>query len=384
MLDDQDRDRLFEELKEKLELVEQRVEELEEAPSEEETEQDDISFGSVDLNLPFRVHWVFEEDVDSSTCSDIDTVAEAQLELLKVAKKRQGDPKSHDVNHGDLLVLLCNHYKAEETEESESESTEDFKDACYYVGMCVSSRGAGQVIPTSNANPPLGGSFVGDDTMRVIVWDTCGGGGGVLPPEEPCQESPKIFETVSNLNFDIETTGDDCKTIKFTLTGDVKKLTFACGKLINDEDESPISIEKTIEVAGCKDCECECNEGTYPCISENDAFGKTVELFMHNGIDWGNSHATETYDNWVTSENGCEGYYDQASRGTYKVKYMASQNCEKYFSISIMMGWNGGTPDANGDVWEPVTNIVNGVYFPSNNHGTLDNPSFNDVKYVFS
>lgn len=261
MLDDQDRDRLFEELKEKLELVEQRVEELEEAPSEEETEQDDVSFGSVDLNLPFRVHWVFEEDVDFTACSDIDTVAEAQLELLKVAKKRQGDPKSHDVNHGDLLVLLCNHYKAEateEAEESESESTEDFKDACYYVGMCVSSRGAGQVIPTSNANPPLGGSFVGDDTMRVIVWDTCGGGGGGGGPTEGLTGFKDYISDFS-ANLKPRSSGEP---IVIVINPTFRTMEFEDGLLKKDEanpsKSQPIEItlfSETVDIEICEDGE---------------------------------------------------------------------------------------------------------------------------------
>jgi len=125
-------------------------------------------------------------------------------------------------------------------------------------------------------------------------------------------------------------------------------------------------------------CSCECNEGTYPCISEDDAFGKSVERFTYDGTNWV-SNSIETYDNWITSENGCEGYYDQSSLGTYKVKYMAtSGGCEKYFSVSIMMGWDGNE-------WEPVTKIVNGAYYPSNfNFGTPENPAANDIKYVFS
>ena len=86
-------------------------------------------------------------------------------------------------------------------------------------------------------------------------------------------------------------------------------------------------------------------------ISEDDAFGKSVER-LHTTVQ-PISRGIETYDNWVTSENGCEGYYDQSSLGTYKVKYMAtSGGCEKYFSVSIMMGWDGNE-------WEPVTRIVN-------------------------
>lgn len=378
MLDDEKI--LLEELKEKLKEVELRVDDLEESTEDDEQIIEEGFLQVENTERTFFVHWIDISETSFASCDGVNSVEDAQLAFKQAAEYRDsssGDDR--EILHGDLMILLCN--KTEDTDEETSEST--YSDSCYYVGMCIFTDG---LIQPSNPVPGLGiaeSINAGSKTIKqFIAWYTCGS--GELPPEEPCQESPKIFETVSNLNFDIETTGDDCKTIKFTLTGDVKKLTFACGKLIDDEDESPISIEKTIEVAGCKDCECECNEGAYPCISENDAFGKTVDRFRHNGTDWGTSEATETYDNWVTSENGCEGNYDQSTRGTYKVKYMASQNCEKYFSISIMMGWNGGTPDANGDVWEPVTNIVNGVYFPSNNHGTLDNPSFNDVKYVFS
>ena len=208
MLDDQDRDRLLEELKQKFELVEERVDELEESASSEGEElADEIIIGDFERNLPFRVHWVFIEDIEESSCSNIDTVVKAQNAFLKYAD----NPTGYEVKHGDLLVLMCNHSAMSSIDPDDEESNQKFNDACYYIGMCVSTRQAGQQVLTMDNFPQLGGVYAGGGDMQMLVWDTCGG--------DSCPEDPETIEIDEIVIPDTSGSGDDVSCLTYVSSG---------------------------------------------------------------------------------------------------------------------------------------------------------------------
>lgn len=184
---DDEQDALLEELREKLELVEERITDLEELPEEEgdsdvEETSAEIKISETDLNLPFHVHWIYADS--SSNCSEIDTVVKAQNIFLEKSHEFDADSSKPDVLNGDLLVLLCNHSGTEPINEDNESLGEKFIDACYYVGLCVDSSVAGQEMQDFTSHPQLGASFVGNTNRKILVWDTCGG--------EACGESDPI------------------------------------------------------------------------------------------------------------------------------------------------------------------------------------------------
>ena len=184
---DDEQDDLLEELREKLELVEERITELEELPKEEGNSDDEetsaeIKISETDLNLPFHVHWIYAES--GSNCSEIDTVVKAQNLFLEKSYEFDADSSKPDVLNGDVLVLLCNHSGTEPINEDNENLGEKFVDACYYVGLCVDNSAITQEMQDFTSHPQLGANFVGNTNRKILVWDTCGG--------EACGESNPI------------------------------------------------------------------------------------------------------------------------------------------------------------------------------------------------
>ena len=152
---DEERDDKLKELEDKLENALERIDELEDGISEEESfeQQDSIQIESAG-EAPFRVHWIDPSVETSVSCGDIDTVKKAQDAFAEANVYRNAN--AHRIMHGDVLILMCNYA---------SES-----DACYYVGLCVVTNTPNQVeVP---ASPDLTSD---SGTKEFMAWFTCPG-----------------------------------------------------------------------------------------------------------------------------------------------------------------------------------------------------------------
>jgi hypothetical protein len=205
MLDDLEKEMLFEELQDKFLQLEQKIEELENDSDESGDSEaaDPLSegvTGDANFDLPFRVHWFGFESADE--CDEIDTVIKAQEVLIQKTEEKNNDARRARVSSGDVMVLLCNHGPTtgdEDEEDEDSSGSEDedekpkmFTDACYYVGLVVNTRVAGQTIFQDDASDgPQFGAHT--DNYSIIVWETCGKA-GLSCPDKP--KAIKIDEIV--------------------------------------------------------------------------------------------------------------------------------------------------------------------------------------------
>lgn len=202
MLDDLEKEMLFEELQDKFLQLEQKIEELENDSNESSDSEitdllSEVVLGDVNWNLPFRVHWV---GGSVGQCEEIDSVVKAQNFFLGKASELDGESKNPNVNSGDLFVLLCNHgpMTGDDEEESEDDSSDSedekkpkkYTDACYYVGLVVNDKVAGQGISEDQEGPQLGAHA---ENYSIIVWETCGKA-GLSCPDKP--KAIKIDEIV--------------------------------------------------------------------------------------------------------------------------------------------------------------------------------------------
>lgn len=182
-----DFDEKYEELVEKVRLLEEKLEELEEA---EEEDPGLIDAGSCQVtleNTQFSAHWVSPEDAKSfEDCDAITNTRDAQKLFKEASAFRDASDKHRSVEHGDLMVLTCN--RGEEIPiivdgvEVVDTAAERETNACYFVGMCIRPDGSFQEeCPASsdvtNKQNPCGDSEDPDaETFKeFIAWDTCGG-----------------------------------------------------------------------------------------------------------------------------------------------------------------------------------------------------------------
>lgn len=172
----------FKELKEKLEDIDARIDELEESGESVEPEEGFLQIhGSSDQ---FFLHWIDISETSYSECEDVDSVEKAQKAFKEAAEYREdSENDKRGILHGDVMVLLCNRAKEEDQESGEITYT----DACYYAGMCIVTDGLMQEEnPVSDIK--IGASIQEDDETikQFIAWDTCGG--------ESCPEDPDTIQ----------------------------------------------------------------------------------------------------------------------------------------------------------------------------------------------
>lgn len=176
MLDE--KDEKFRELQEKLDDIDARIEELEESGESVEPEEGFLQIHN--SSNQFFLHWIDVTETNFSNCDSVDSVEKAQT-AFKEASEYRDNPQNdkRELMHGDIMVLLCNNSK-----EDDGEGNITYPDACYYVGMCVTTDGLMQ-----DKNPVTGikiasSTVDGSETVKqFIAWDTCGSGGENCPTE---------------------------------------------------------------------------------------------------------------------------------------------------------------------------------------------------------
>lgn len=187
MLDNEDTENRLNQLEAKVEELAKQLEETGDSIDdlEDSFESDKANMFSVDQNAPpFQVHWITPDETTSfSSCSEIDSVAKAQKAFKEAADHRDSSVKR--VLHGDVLFLLCN--TAPEVEESESEEEE--RGVCYYIGMCVQISTVQMKKDPDPAYDDLTETIVtdaGEPNREFFAWSSCGGG-GEMPSDFGCE-----------------------------------------------------------------------------------------------------------------------------------------------------------------------------------------------------
>ena len=260
----------------------------------------------------FAVHWIDPVEEADTPCTDIDTVQKAQKVFSKAAIHRDkfGTPE-RTVQHGDIMVLMCENPGEELKDPDEPEDDDVAK--CYFVGMAVENDSLFQV------DPPEEPVIVHTEDKRnealhelrerrhFIAWSTCGGKGDnyafqepeftpapfcihpetgdatgikldfeereegasflsqkafvpLLPSTTECPFSGDI-EVIHDLTFNIdsESVGDsgDCMRYTFKITPQKKRLSFSGGILLSEEEitaSGADTIQKSIQVNSCTLC----------------------------------------------------------------------------------------------------------------------------------
>lgn len=216
MLDDENID--VQELQEKLDLVEAKLEEL----AEESGGSEEPDFGFVQITSSsnsFFLHWITIEDTEFEKCEDVDSVQKA-LQAFKEADEKRSD-QQRSFLHGDMLVLMCNSAK-EEDEETEEVT---YPDSCYFIGTCIVT-GDGDIHeddpdPDIKLSEKFGGK-------HFVAWNTCGGEScpeepdtiqldELIPPESAGDETDiKGIEITTDFSSPLKTKVHELKTLSFT------------------------------------------------------------------------------------------------------------------------------------------------------------------------
>lgn len=216
MLDDENIN--VQELQEKLDLVEAKLEEL----AEESGGSDEPDLGFVQISSSsnsFFLHWITIEDTEFEECEDVDSVQKA-LQAFKEADEKRSD-QQRSFLHGDMLVLMCN--SAREEDEETEEVT--YPDSCYFIGTCIVT-GDGDIHeedpdPDIKLSEKFGGK-------HFVAWNTCGGEScpeepdtiqldELVPPESAGDETDiKGIEITTDFSSPLSAKVHELKTLSFT------------------------------------------------------------------------------------------------------------------------------------------------------------------------
>lgn len=251
---------LLEELQEKLKEVELKLEELEDSGSDPE-EADFIQVSS--SYNQFFIHWIDVSETSFSGCDSIDSVEKAQQAFKEASEFRDNrENDKREVLHGDVMVLLCNTSK-----EDDGDGNISYKDACYYVGMCVLTDGIAQVENPIAGLKIASSTINGADTIKqFIAWDTCGGEtvdieGHTGDVVESRLGAPSYEASCSN----------DTTLVTLTFPVFNKTLTFEDGLLKEVSEESQgESLSTILNLPCCCDDE-ECRENVTFILSNTDS-----------------------------------------------------------------------------------------------------------------
>lgn len=169
MLDDEHGDAVdLQELQEKVEALEDRLDEMADQNEGSGEEEEAIDFIQLSTGKKdFFLHWISIDETEFESCDDVDSVQKA-IQAFRQADENRSD-QQRPFLHGDLIVLLCNSAK------KEGESGEDptYPDSCYYIGMCIMT-GDGEIhYEDPNTELKLSEKFGG---KHFIAWSTCGSG----------------------------------------------------------------------------------------------------------------------------------------------------------------------------------------------------------------
>ena len=229
----------FRELEEKVEALEELIEEGSE--SHEEPGFIDIQTTGVE---DFRLFWVNIGDIDTyETCEEVDSVAKAQIAFKEYAITRGG------VKNGDVLVLLCNNAKQPDAEE---ESESDIPGVCYYIGMCV-------VGGTPTQEPSLSEIPSKADQYEFIAWDSCGGATDGLTEDIEFKE---LLDPSGSYVTYGEPGSDGLRTITINLPTKKRSMVFENGLLMEHEEGSQETLQISFTDLSGQDSD----SGTYKVI----------------------------------------------------------------------------------------------------------------------
>lgn len=194
-MSDKTQEELEEEFKNKLQEIQLELEEVADHEFGPEIIAalglEDETRTETDIKRGFRVHWVLPTDVSFNSCDNIEDVESAQRVFAEFASSKT-DKNEVQVLPGDVLILTCNHSKIEDEKDENGNPTGQsyFTDACYYVGMCISSEDLKDrnlelheeaLITAFEGNQ-------GDAGRQFIAWDTCGSS------EDDCPDDPETIQ----------------------------------------------------------------------------------------------------------------------------------------------------------------------------------------------
>ena len=113
MLDDEHRDAVdLQELQEKVEALEDRLDEMADQNEGSGEEEEAIDFIQLSTGKKdFFLHWISIDETEFESCDDVDSVQKA-IQAFRQADENRSD-QQRPFLHGDLIVLLCNSAKKE-------------------------------------------------------------------------------------------------------------------------------------------------------------------------------------------------------------------------------------------------------------------------------
>ena len=286
-------ERELEELKEKVKLVEEALEDVQEDDDSEAIEDYTVFDW---YQRKFVLHWVTNEEYDSS---DIQNLEGVKTVFLEAAQSR--DSSECSVQHGDMMII---------------------GGSCAWFALCV----VPNIKQKHDPHLPEVAKTEGDNIREFVVWNACAD-----TSVDPCVRYPSLDVVVQYVHdFTVthtETTvpggtGEpDEKTHTITFSKDLREMVFDnCGKFVEDrdiDDGSPTVIE-------IKEC-CEedepepdgCNQhpednATYT-LTDNTTFGPggdhTLTRTFPNCLHWtspGPWHMVRAFNGTSPTGTGCQ------------------------------------------------------------------------------
>lgn len=197
-------ERELEELKEKVKLVEEALEDIQEDDDSEEIED----FSVFDwYQSKFVLHWVTDEEYDSS---DIQNLEGVKTVFLEAAQSR--DSAECSVQHGDMMII---------------------GGSCAWFALCVVPN------PKQKHDPhlPEVAKTEGDNKREFVVWNACAGTG------DPCVPtgSETLVPYVSDVSWNDPSMVDGVKTHEITITN-MELIFDSCGNYLRSDSASPSTI----------------------------------------------------------------------------------------------------------------------------------------------
>lgn len=245
---------LEEEFKEKIEEIQIQLEDVADHEFSAEIIQalglEDEVLDSGEEKRGFKVHWVLPTDISLNTCDNIETTYDAQRAFAEYSFNKNNTNES-PVSPGDILILTCNHSTIVDEKDENDEPTGEsyFTDACYFVGMCISTE-ALKVQNLELHQEAMITAFEGtqgEAGRQFIAWSTCMGEG----EGEDCPEDPDTIKIDEIVIPEDSGGGDDVSCLTYTSSGstltaklnELKSLALSKGEELSGMDTKGLIIK---------------------------------------------------------------------------------------------------------------------------------------------